>query len=92
MQRSQWHHYPHNNCDSKFKSKSDLKCHTEAHEMLDSGKTYSCDKCDYVGKTAKKLVDHKQRCKEQRCDYAGWDAIFDHHQKLLNHKKKESHF
>ena len=43
MQISQWHHFPHNDCDSKFKSKSDLKHHTETHDVLDSGKTYPCD-------------------------------------------------
>ena len=92
MQISQWHHCPHNNCDSNFKSKSDLKHHTEANETLDSGKTYPCDLCDYVGKAAKRLADHKQRHKEHRCNHAGCDAIFDHHQKLLNHRKKENNF
>ena len=63
MQRSQWHHWPRNKSDFKFKSKYDLKCHTEAHEALDSGKTHLCDNCDYVGKIAKRLGDHKQRHK-----------------------------
>ena len=46
MQKSQWHHCPVNNCNLKFKRKSGLKCHTEVHEALDSGKPYSCDMCD----------------------------------------------
>ena len=87
MQRSQWHHYLHNNCDSNFKSKSYLKFHNEAYEALDSGKTYPCDMCDYISKTAKHLADHKQRHKEHKCDYAGCGAVFDHRQKLINHKK-----
>ena len=41
MQRSHWHHCPCNDCDSKFKSKADLKHHTEGHDALDSGKTLS---------------------------------------------------
>ena len=51
MQRSKWHHYPHNDCESKFKSKSDLKCHTEGYDALDSGKTIPCHQCNYIGKT-----------------------------------------
>ena len=42
MQRSQWHHCPCDDCDSKFKSKSDLKHHTHGHDALDSGKTFPC--------------------------------------------------
>ena len=88
MQRSQWHHCPCNNCNLKSKRRSDFKYHTEAHEALDSGKTYPCDMCDYVSKTAKCLADHKQRHKEHKCDYPGCGAVFDHRQKLINHKKK----
>ena len=67
MQRSQWHHCPCNDCDPKFKSKSDLKCHTEGHDALDSGKTFPCQQCNYIGKTHKRLADHKQVHKEHRC-------------------------
>ena len=76
-----------NDYDSKFKSKSDLKCHTECHEALDSGKTFPCQHCNYIGKTPKRLADHKQVHYEHRCNYAGCNAVINHHQKLLNHKK-----
>ena len=52
MQRSQWYHCPHNDCDLMFTSKSNFKHHTSSHAALDSGLTFPCDKCDYVGKTA----------------------------------------
>ena len=91
MQRSQWHYCPHNDCDSKFKSKSDLKHHTEGHDALDSGKTLPCQQCNHIGKAPKRLADHKQVHKEHSCDYAGCNVVFNHHQKLLNHKK-EDHF
>ena len=91
MQRSQWHHCPHNDCDSKFKSKSDLKCHTEGHDALDSGKTCPCQQCNYIGKTTMTVADSKQVHKEHRCHYAGCNEVFNHCQKLLNHKK-EDHF
>ena len=91
MQRSQWHHCPHNNCDSKFKSKTNLRHHTEGHDALDSDKTYPYDHCDYIGKMAKRLANHKQVHKEHRCDYAGCNTVLNYLQKLLNHKK-EDHF
>ena len=81
MQRSQWYHCPHNDCDSKFKSKSNLKCHAVGHDALDSGKTFPCQQYDYIGKTPKRLGDHKQVHKEHRCNYAGCNAVFNHHQK-----------
>ena len=89
MQRSQWHHCPHNDCDSKFKSKSDLKCYTKGHDALDSGKTFPCQQCNYTAKTLKRLADHKQVHKEHRCHYTGCNAVYNHQQKLLNHKKGE---
>ena len=89
MQRSQWHHCHHNDCDSKFKSKSDLKHHTEDYDALDSGKTFPSQQCNYIGKTPKRLTDHKQVHKEHRCHYAGCNAVYNHQQKLLNHNKGE---
>ena len=77
-QRSQWHHCPHNDCGLKFKSESDLKHDTNSHEACDSGLTFPCDEWDYVGKTAKHLVDHKQRHKEHKCNYADCGMVFDH--------------
>ena len=76
-----------NDCDSKFKSKSDSKCHTEGHDTLDSGKTFPFQQCNYIGKTPKRLTDHKQVYKEHRWHYAGCNAVFNHHQKLLNYNK-----
>ena len=90
MQKSQWHHCPHDNCDSKFKSKSDLKHHTEGHDALDSGNTSPCWQCDYIGKTPKRLADHKQVHKEHSYNFVGCNAVFNHCQKLLNNKKGES--
>ena len=87
MLRSQWHHCPHNVCDSKFKSNSDLKHHTEGHDAIDSGKMFPCQQCNYIGKTHKRLADHKQEHKEHRYHYAGCHVVFNHWQKLLNHKK-----
>ena len=77
-------------CDSKFKSKSDLKYHTEGHDAIDSGKTFTCQQCNYIGKTLKGLADYKQVHKEHRCHYAGCNAVYNHQQKLFNHKKGES--
>ena len=91
MQKLQWHHCPYNDCDLKFKSKSNLKHHTDSHAALDSGLTFPCDECDYVSKTGKHLADHKQRHKKHKCNYAGCGVVFDHRQKLINHKKKENH-
>ena len=87
MLRLQWNPCPHNDCDLKFKSTTDLKHHTNSHAALDSGLTFPCDECDYVNKTAKCLVDHKHRHKEHKCNYAGCGAVFDDRQKLINHKK-----
>ena len=72
-------------------SKSNLKHHTSSHAALDSGLIFLCDKCDYVGKAAKHLADHKQSHKEHKCSYGGCGAVFDHRQKLINHKKIENH-
>ena len=57
----------------KFKNKSDLKCHTEAYEALDSAKTYACDMCDYVGKQQRDWQAISKDIRSIRCDYAGCD-------------------
>ena len=83
MQRSQWHHCPHNVCYSKFKSKSDLKCCMKGHDAIDSGKTFPCQQCGYIGKTCKRLANHKHVHKEHRCHYAGCDAVYNHQQLIV---------
>ena len=92
MQRLLWHHCPHKDCDSKYKSESDLKCHKEGHYAIDSGKTFPCQQCNYIGKTIKRLADHKQTHKEHKCHYAGCNAVYNHWQKLFNHKKRRITF
>ena len=66
---------------------SDLKCHTEGHDAIDCGKTFPCQQCSCIGKTLKRLADHKQAHKLHRCHYVGCNAVYNHWQKLFNHKK-----
>jgi hypothetical protein len=77
---------PNRTCTSAFKSKGEYNRHMQTH----SGLVFSCEECDYTAHSQHVLNDHV-KTKHVGVPCPQCDMVFDHRQKLKNHRRQAKH-
>jgi KRAB domain-containing zinc finger protein len=76
---------PTRGCKKAFKEMTELRAHMQKH----AGEEFPCSQCDYKATSKKNLSSHMDKHVGVKCQTCG--QVFDHRQKLKNHRIKMQH-